>query len=190
MMRSVLLAMAACFFVSCYSIPNIKAGSRFSPQAKTGYLMFVVDIEGDPAGLILRAYQDWWILPGVADWHNLKTGKNFIFIKVIAASYKFDAIFDRSLKRVFTDFALEDFYFTVENGVITYGGDLMLKLDESRSEHGSRILNVRCAYRDAYPDAVAYLRTNYPEIPDTITIRNQCPETSEHYYRPVITAGD
>jgi hypothetical protein len=181
--------MIACLFVSCYSIPNVKMGSRFSPQAKTGYLLFVVDIEGDPAGLILRVYQDWWILPGIAEWYNLKPGKNFIFIKVIAASYKFDAVFDRSFKRVFTDFELEYFTFTVENGVITYGGDLMLKLDESWNEHGNRVMNFRYASRDAYSDAVAYLRTNYPEIPDTVTIKNDCLPMPEYYVRPFISAG-
>jgi hypothetical protein len=150
----------------------------------------VVNIEGDPAGLILRAHQEWWILSGVGDWYNLKSGKNFIFAKLPEARYILDALFDRSLKRVFTDFALEDFTFTVENGVITYGGELALELDESRNEYGNRVLNVRYAWRDSYQEAVEYLRTNYPEIPDTVAVMNECPEISEHYYRPLITAGE
>jgi hypothetical protein len=152
--------------------------------------MFVVNIEGDPAGLILRMMAMRQIIPGIAEWYTLKPGKNTIFIKAPAGLCKHDMILDRSLKRVFTDFALEEFTFTVENGVITYGGELMLALEESRNELGNRVLNVRYAWRDSYPEAVAYLRTNYPELPDTITIRNECPETSEHYYRPVITAGE
>ena len=182
--------MIVCLFVSCYTIPNVKQGSRFSPQAKTGCLMVVANIEGDPAGLILRATGMRRFIPGIAEWYKLKPGKNFIFIKAPAGSYTFDALFDRSLKRVFTDFALEDFTFTVENGVITYGGELALELDESRNEYGNRVINFRYAWRDAYPEAVAYLRENYPEIPDTVTIRNECPEIPVEYYRPLITAWE
>jgi hypothetical protein len=151
--------------------------------------MFVANIEGDPAGLILRATLIRE-LPRLAEWYKLKPGKNFVFIKVLPGSYKLDTVFDRSFKRVFTDFALEEFTFTVEKGAITYGGELVLAPDESLNEFGNRVLDVRYAYRDSYPEAVAYLRTNYPELPDTIAVRNDCPETSEHYYRAVIAAGD
>jgi hypothetical protein len=189
MMRPVLLATIICLLVSCYSLPNVKKGSRFSPQAKTGYLMFVVNVEGDPAGLILRATLIRE-LPRIADWHKLKPGKNFVFIKAPAGSYKLETVFDRSFKRVFTDFALEEFAFTVEQSVVTYGGELVLAPDESLNKFGNRVLDIRYSWRDSYPEAVAYLRTNYPELPDTIAVRNECPETSEHYYLAVIAAGD
>jgi hypothetical protein len=77
-----------------------------------------------------------------------------------------------------------------ENGVITYGGELALELDESLNEYGNRVMNFRYAWRDAYSEAVAYLRANYPEIPDTVIIRNECPEIPVEYYRPRITAGE
>jgi hypothetical protein len=189
MLRPVLPAIIACLFLSCYSIPNIKTGSRFSPQAKTGCLMFVVAVEGDPAGLILRATAIRQIIPGIAEW-RLKPGKNYIFIKTVPGSYRHDAILDRSLKRVFTDFVLEGFTFTVESGVITYGGELALKLEESKNKQGNRVMNFRYAYRDAYPEALEYLRTNYPEIPDTVTVKNDCPQTPEQYYRPFISEGE
>jgi hypothetical protein len=190
MIRPILSAMGACIFLSCYSIPNVKVGSRFSPQAKTGFLMFVVNIDGDPAGLIFRATAIRRIIPGVGEWHNLKPGKNYIFIKTAPGSYRHDAVLDRSLNRVFTDFMLEGFAFTVESGVVTYGGELVLELVESRNKHGSRVMNFRYAYRDAYPEALEYLRTNYPEILNTAALRNDCPKIPEQYYRPFISAGE
>jgi hypothetical protein len=190
MKRLVLLSIVVCLFVGCYSIPNVKPGGRFVPQEKTGRLLFTVNIEGDPAGLVFRTALMKYIIPGVIEWYNLKPGRNIIFIKVPAGPYKHEVVVDRSFKRVFTDFELEGATFTVENGVITYCGELTLALDESRNEYGNRVMNFRYAYRDAYPEALAYLRATYPEIPDTVIIRNECPELPEGYYRPVIMAGE
>ncbi|MDR2516068.1 MAG: hypothetical protein LBC88_01655 [Spirochaetaceae bacterium] len=179
-----------CIFSSCFSFPNISPKSRFTSAAKTGYLLLDVHITGNPSGLAFRITQTGRFLGGVADWYGLKSGSNIIFVKAPEGIYTLNKILDRSPKRVFTDFALEEFPVTVENGMITYAGRLLVDISETVNVHRSRIAVVRYSGLDAYDDAAEYVRTVYRELPGTIPVLNGCPGLPEgRYYTPTIVWG-
>jgi hypothetical protein len=184
------LAGIAYVFSSCVSIPNIHSDSRVSPADKTGYLFLEIDIQGDPDGLVFGIARTDAFLVTVGEWRGLKAGRNIIFVKAPAGKYALDTIFDRSLKRVFTDFALETFPAAVKNGVITYTGKLLVDVSETVNEYQNKVVDIRYSWRDEYAGALEYIRTAYPGIPDTVHVLNECPDVPEgRYYRSIVLWG-
>ncbi|MDR2247117.1 MAG: hypothetical protein LBE17_10710 [Treponema sp.] len=185
-----------CAFTSCYSIPNVRGKNRFSPEEKNGYLLMRVITPEDPSGLIFRITKIRRFPPGIAEWHNLKAGENFIFIKAPPGEYAVNYVFDRSFKRVFTDFELKDFdlsdwLFTLESGVIAYLGDLVVvELAESVNVYGNRIVDFKYTWQDNYDGVVSYVRDRYGGIPEDMPFVNQSLQApADTRYEPIITGG-
>jgi hypothetical protein len=186
----VALLSVGCIFASCYSIPNIHPDSRVSPADKTGCLSLEVDIQDDPAGLVFRITKTRRLIKGSAEWYNLKTGKNIIFVKAPAEEYTLNMVLDRSLKRVFRDFSLEEFPVAVRNGVITYAGTSLVDVSETVNEYQNNVVDFQYSWLDAYADAVEYIRTVYRGIPDTVHVLNESPDIpQDRYYKPTVVWG-